>query len=132
MGDTEFMAAIHHIVTPIARQFGPDLVGKKAQKKKTEKLSFISICSYVDMKEDINLLLFLFCITQIYVSAGFDAAEGHSPHVSDPSFFFYKHSSKKCSIFFCSVWFSYEFLLFMEVKYISCKAEKRGEKRNSN
>ncbi|KAG2224058.1 hypothetical protein INT45_004939 [Circinella minor] len=42
MGDTEFMAAIHHIVTPIARQFGPDL---------------------------------------IYVSAGFDAAEGHSPHL---------------------------------------------------
>ncbi|KAI9485103.1 hypothetical protein BDB00DRAFT_851510 [Zychaea mexicana] len=42
MGDTEFMAAIHHIVTPIARQFGPDL---------------------------------------IYVSAGFDAAEGHSHHL---------------------------------------------------
>lgn len=38
MGDTEFIAAMHHIVTPIARQFGPDM---------------------------------------IFVSAGFDAAEGH-------------------------------------------------------
>ncbi|KAI7875704.1 hypothetical protein K492DRAFT_173140 [Lichtheimia hyalospora FSU 10163] len=38
MGDTEFIAAMHHIVTPIARQFAPDM---------------------------------------IFVSAGFDAAEGH-------------------------------------------------------
>ncbi|KAF7723742.1 Histone deacetylase [Apophysomyces ossiformis] len=38
MGDTEFVAAIYHIVTPIAQQFAPDM---------------------------------------IFVSAGFDAAEGH-------------------------------------------------------
>ncbi|KAI8393322.1 uncharacterized protein BYT42DRAFT_550653 [Radiomyces spectabilis] len=38
MGDTEFIAAFHHLLIPIARQFGPDM---------------------------------------IFVSAGFDAAEGH-------------------------------------------------------
>ncbi|KAG0170944.1 Histone deacetylase [Apophysomyces sp. BC1015] len=38
MGDTEFIAAVYHILTPIAQQFGPDM---------------------------------------IFVSAGFDAAEGH-------------------------------------------------------
>lgn len=65
MGDTEFIAAMHHIVTPIARQFGPDMV---------------SVCCTIQTRSD-SLQLMLNHLSQIFVSAGFDAAEGHPANV---------------------------------------------------
>jgi hypothetical protein len=42
MGDTEFVAAFHHILIPIARQFNPDMVIITIDIYKISRLTLIS------------------------------------------------------------------------------------------
>lgn len=64
MGDTEFVSAFYHFVLPIARQFNPDLV---------------SNLGYGHLYYELYSHTFWY---KIFVSAGFDAAEGHPENVS--------------------------------------------------